>query len=81
MNHDPLCDAPKCIRCFGNFAYCSSHECICVIAKSVRADEREKAAQRLEADLPHYEDCSLGAGARDCDCERRDAIDAVRGES
>lgn len=85
MNHDPLCPLPDCDyglpkgECMG-YEDCS-HHCACHVIAKARAEEREKAAQRLEADLPHYEDCSLGAGARDCDCERRDAIDAVRGES
>jgi hypothetical protein len=48
--HDPLCDAPKCQRCFGNFAYCSSHECVCAIASKVRADERE----RIMSEGPYF---------------------------
>jgi hypothetical protein len=55
--HDPLCEAPECARCHGNFAYCPAHECICDVAKRVRADERARWSPPAPATPGHVSYC------------------------
>ena len=44
MTHDPFCPLDGCT--------CSVCECICDVIAEVRADERERAAQRVSACEP-----------------------------
>lgn len=79
MNHDPLCPLPDCDyglpkgECMG-YEDCW-HHCACHVIAEARADEREKAAQRLEAICAHtkYEGCPP--------CSHSKAAAALRGES
>lgn len=48
---------------------------------AIRADERERAAERLDAVLDHRSWCAAPPHSRSaCNCGREIALDAVRGE-
>lgn len=82
MNHDPLCPLPYCDyglpkgECMG-YEDCW-HHCACHIISTARVEEREKAAQRVEALMP--ERVITGGGIAYCEA-LREAAAAVRGES
>ena len=74
MTHDPLCLCASrecvpdtCIKC----AYC---QCECETIREVRADEREKAAQRIAAICGHTHNVACR------DCQHDECIAAARGE-
>lgn len=76
MDHDPLCPA-----LYPNV----NGWCMCAFIAGVRADERERAAQRLEAPGLHEEWCVWAKpmplpGDR-CDCYHAECIAAARGDN
>lgn len=75
MDHDPLCP------CFYKDTQTSpkwEERCVCDLLTAARVQEREKAAQRVEALMP--ERVITGGGIAYCDA-LREAAAAVRGES
>lgn len=74
VEHDPLCLTPECDLDCPGYSDCA-HHCDCYVIAKVRADEREKAAQRLETIklITSRPDGFL--------VYLDDAISAVRGES
>jgi len=47
--HDSMCPAPLCKRCLGTNAYCPLHDCICEVARPVRADMLAKCIEAVLA--------------------------------
>lgn len=87
-DHDPLClmFCDECDECDDAYCCldCDGYGCECWIISRVRADEREQAAQRMEAPALHEEWCvwakPMPLGDR-CDCYHARCIAAARGET
>ena len=78
MTHDKFCPAsqPGVCQCDLCDPYCS-----CDLIAAARDDEREKAAQRVDAVLDHRSWCaSPPHSPSGCDCGKEIAVAAARGD-